>query len=88
MTIREAVEPSRWALYAPYAEVSQTVLALYRTVGCFVCGEQPLVEKAALVQATNEAWIMVAVLTVAALLCMPFAKVVPQRNARMDSFEA
>ena len=36
---------------------------------------QPLVEKAALVQAINEAWLMVAVLTVAALLCVPFAKV-------------
>jgi DHA2 family multidrug resistance protein len=35
---------------------------------------QPLVERAALVQAINEAWIMVAVLTLAALLCVPFAK--------------
>jgi len=33
-----------------------------------------LVETAALVQAINEAWAMVAVLTVAALLCVPFAK--------------
>jgi DHA2 family multidrug resistance protein len=33
----------------------------------------PLVETAALVQAINEAWTMVAVLTVAALLCVPFA---------------
>jgi MFS transporter, DHA2 family, multidrug resistance protein len=40
---------------------------------------QPLVEKAALVQAINEAWLMVAVLTVAALLCVPFAKVAPAR---------
>jgi DHA2 family multidrug resistance protein len=37
----------------------------------------PLVEKAALVQAINEAWIMVAILTVAALLCVPFAKRAP-----------
>ena len=41
---------------------------------------QPLVEKAALVQAINEAWLMVAVLTVAALLCVPFAKVGPVRR--------
>jgi len=34
---------------------------------------QPLVEKAALVLAINEAWAMIAVLTVAALLCVPFA---------------
>jgi DHA2 family multidrug resistance protein len=34
---------------------------------------RPLVEKAALVQAINEAWITVAVLTGAALLCVPFA---------------
>jgi MFS transporter, DHA2 family, multidrug resistance protein len=43
---------------------------------------QPFVEKAALVQAINEAWAMVAVLTIAALLCVPFAKVSPvMRNA-------
>jgi DHA2 family multidrug resistance protein len=35
---------------------------------------QSLVEKAALVQAINEAWIMIAVLTIGALLCVPFAK--------------
>jgi MFS transporter, DHA2 family, multidrug resistance protein len=35
---------------------------------------QPLVEKVALVQAINEAWIMMAVLTIGALLCIPFAK--------------
>jgi DHA2 family multidrug resistance protein len=35
---------------------------------------QPLVEKAALVQAINEAWTMIAVLTVAALLCIAFTK--------------
>jgi MFS transporter, DHA2 family, multidrug resistance protein len=33
-----------------------------------------LVETAAMVQATNEAWTMVAVLTAGALLCVPFAK--------------
>jgi DHA2 family multidrug resistance protein len=33
-----------------------------------------LVETAAMVQATNEAWAMVAVLTAGALLCVPFAK--------------
>jgi MFS transporter, DHA2 family, multidrug resistance protein len=41
---------------------------------------QPYVEKAALVQAINEAWIVVALLTVAALLCVPFAK----RSAAMN----
>ena len=35
---------------------------------------QSLVKKAALVQAINEAWIMIAVLTFGALLCVPFAK--------------
>ncbi len=35
---------------------------------------RPLVEKAALVQAINDAWALVAALTVAALLCVPFAK--------------
>jgi DHA2 family multidrug resistance protein len=35
---------------------------------------QSLVEKAALVQAINEAWIMIAVLTIGVLLCVPFAK--------------
>ena len=35
---------------------------------------QSLVQKAALVQAINEAWIMIAGLTIGALLCVPFAK--------------
>lgn len=34
----------------------------------------PLIEKAALTQAVNDAWLMVAVLTLAALLCVPFAR--------------
>jgi MFS transporter, DHA2 family, multidrug resistance protein len=38
---------------------------------------QPLIENAALVRAINEAWIMIAALTVAALLCVPFAKGAP-----------
>jgi MFS transporter, DHA2 family, multidrug resistance protein len=38
---------------------------------------QPFVEKAALVQAINEAWALVAVLTFAALLCVPFANDAP-----------
>ena len=42
---------------------------------------QPFVEKAALVQAINEAWIMIAVLTIAALLCVPFAKRSPPPHA-------
>ena len=33
-----------------------------------------MVEKAALTQAINEAWAMVAVLTIAALICVPFAR--------------
>jgi DHA2 family multidrug resistance protein len=39
---------------------------------------QSLVEKAALVQAINEAWIMIAGLTIGALLCVPFAKTSPR----------
>ncbi|PZM15209.1 DHA2 family efflux MFS transporter permease subunit [Rhizobium tubonense] len=35
---------------------------------------QPLVEKAALTQAINEAWAMIAILTIAALVCIPFAR--------------
>ena len=35
---------------------------------------RPLVEKAALVQAINDAWAFVAGLTVAAMFCLPFAK--------------
>jgi DHA2 family multidrug resistance protein len=38
---------------------------------------QPLVERAALTQAINEAWAMVAVLTVAALICVLFARRTP-----------
>ena len=33
-----------------------------------------MIERAALTQAINEAWAMVAMLTVAALICVPFAK--------------
>lgn len=44
---------------------------------------RPMVEKAALVQAINDAWALVAGLTLAALLCVPFAsnrsKSVPAR---------
>ena len=36
---------------------------------------QPFVEKAALVRAVNEAWMMIAALTVAAVLCVPFTRV-------------
>jgi MFS transporter, DHA2 family, multidrug resistance protein len=39
---------------------------------------QPLVEKAALAQAINEAWILIAVLTFGALLCVPFARRSPR----------
>lgn len=35
---------------------------------------QPLVEKAALCEAINEAWAAIAVLTIVALLCIPFAR--------------
>jgi MFS transporter, DHA2 family, multidrug resistance protein len=35
---------------------------------------RPMIERAALTQAVNEAWALVAVLTVAALLCVPFAR--------------
>jgi DHA2 family multidrug resistance protein len=40
-----------------------------------------LIENAALVRAINEAWIMIAVLTVAALLCVPFANGPPIARA-------
>ena len=47
---------------------------------------QSLVEKAALVQAINEAWIMIAVLTFCALLCVPLAKASPADDvARIPS---
>jgi MFS transporter, DHA2 family, multidrug resistance protein len=49
---------------------------------------QPLVEKAALVQAINDAWTMVAVLTVVALLCVPFAKRAPVRGGNSGLGEA
>lgn len=35
---------------------------------------QPLLEKAGLTAAINDAWLLVAILTVAALLCVPFAR--------------
>ena len=38
---------------------------------------RPLIERAAQTQAINDAWAMVAILTVAALLCVPFAKKAP-----------
>ncbi len=34
---------------------------------------QPFIEKAAMTQAINDAWMMIAILTVLALLCVPFA---------------
>ena len=34
---------------------------------------QPLIQDAALTQAINEAWAMIAILTVAAFICVPFA---------------
>jgi DHA2 family multidrug resistance protein len=43
---------------------------------------QPLVEKAALVQAINEAWAMVALLTVAGLICVAFARAASRSEAR------
>jgi MFS transporter, DHA2 family, multidrug resistance protein len=39
---------------------------------------RPMIERAALTQAINEAWAMIALLTVAALLCVPFARRVPR----------
>ena len=41
---------------------------------------QRLVEKGALVQAINEAWGLVAVVTFVALLCVPFAKPAAVKN--------
>jgi DHA2 family multidrug resistance protein len=42
---------------------------------------QPLIETAALAQAINDAWGLIAALTIAALLCLPFAKRSPQQEA-------
>ena len=52
---------------------------------------QPFVEKAAMVRAINEAWMMIAVLTVAALLSVPFAKkpsLAPARASRRKNAAA
>jgi MFS transporter, DHA2 family, multidrug resistance protein len=52
---------------------------------------QPFVEKAAMVRAINEAWMMIAVLTVGALLCVPFAKkpsLAPARASRRNNAAA
>jgi DHA2 family multidrug resistance protein len=38
---------------------------------------RPLVEKAAMVEAINDAWTLLAGLTIAAVLCLPFAKTSP-----------
>lgn len=35
---------------------------------------KPLVEKAALTLAINDAWLMIALLTAVVLICIPFAK--------------
>ena len=40
---------------------------------------RPMIERAATTQAINEAWALVALLTVAALLCVPFCKCRPPR---------
>ena len=42
----------------------------------------PLLEKAALTAAINEAWLMIAILTVGALLCVPFARNGPITSAK------
>jgi DHA2 family multidrug resistance protein len=42
---------------------------------------QPMIEDAALTQAINDAWAMLAVLTIVALICVPFAKRPPARPA-------
>ena len=41
---------------------------------------EPLIQDAAMTQAINEAWAMIAILTVAALICVPFAKPSPRRE--------
>jgi len=43
---------------------------------------QPLIADAALTQAINDAWVMIAVLTVAALVCVPFAVRPPAPRGR------
>jgi DHA2 family multidrug resistance protein len=44
---------------------------------------RPMIERAALTQAIDEAWALIAVLTVAALLCLPFARG-ERQGARQD----
>jgi DHA2 family multidrug resistance protein len=45
---------------------------------------QPLIEKAAMAQAINEAWILVALFTLAAVICVPFAKRSPAKIGSLD----
>jgi DHA2 family multidrug resistance protein len=46
---------------------------------------QPMIEDAALTQAINDAWAMLAVLTVAALVCVPLARRPPARPAEPNA---
>jgi DHA2 family multidrug resistance protein len=45
---------------------------------------RPLIERAAQTQAINDAWAVVAVLTVVALLCVPFAGRAGYHEAQAD----
>jgi DHA2 family multidrug resistance protein len=58
-------------LTRPQGPLSEEMLAMI----------DPLVQNAAIVQAINEAWAMIAVLTVLALLCIPFARKTPPQSA-------
>ena len=46
---------------------------------------QPLIEKASLVQAINEAWALIALVTIVALICLPFADPSGSQPARSVS---
>ena len=66
---------------ARFAEIPSDLLAASAAVppdAAALATLQPFVEKAALVQSINEAWLLVAALTLAALLCVPFARTAPQ----------
>jgi DHA2 family multidrug resistance protein len=62
----------------PVGPPSEAVQALLR----------PMIERAALTQAINEAWAMIAVLTVAALICVPFARGARHGARRGASFSS
>ena len=66
--MRIGISPELWAM-RPEGPIDADTQAML----------QPLVDAAALTQAINNAWAMVAALTIAALVCVPFARRAPTR---------